>query len=108
VLSVLAPTGVVLNARLIPAGPGPSPQYRLGEEGDRLYSSIVALVTLFGKESVAQQSPCLDLSASYSYSLFRVCFGSFLLQQRRFLITEVSTFRILLSRLIQGSILFGG
>jgi hypothetical protein len=52
VLSVRAPSGVVLNARLIPVAAGRAPpKYRLGEEGEQLYESIPMLVELFTVEA---------------------------------------------------------
>ena len=51
VLSVRAPSGTVLNARLIPTVAGGVTKYRLGEEGTQIYPSIVGLVDLFVTEA---------------------------------------------------------
>lgn len=51
VLSVRAPSGTVLNARLIPIVAGGVTKFRLGEEGTQIYQSIVGLVALFVKEA---------------------------------------------------------
>lgn len=51
VLSVRAPSGTMLNARLIPNVAGGVTKYRLGEEGTELYESIIGMVDLFTKEA---------------------------------------------------------
>ena len=51
VISVLAPSGVVLNVRLMPELVGGQTQYRLGLEGDRTFETIVALVTGYGEHA---------------------------------------------------------